>query len=300
MELKITNFSGDNILLFESDKLYDNKMLFKSIPNLSKTLNRINNFSWTDTFAENIDADKIKNLIMKIKNSFQPLLKFLSFVLVEDSYTLNNLWNLPKYIYVISIINSKQNKLDWKGKISNSLGNGISLNMNIIQADKDFSFKAENPEIITSVQLILGNVRNNFVCNDDICQENLGEFAKFIRGKLNNFWSNENPPQTINEGQQDGILVMHSFLDSNLGTNNTYSYLLDDGSSESYVAGTSDTIDSIPLVEIVLITGFVLFIIFAILFAIIWVISLLKKNNINVNSHFTMPSGESPESPVFI
>jgi hypothetical protein len=99
MQFEINNLSGENIILFSSDKYFSKKAIVDFCPKLRDLLNDINNDSW----IKSVDHSKLRNLIFALKANLQPMLKFENVVLQNNSHVMENLWMLPKYIYALSI-----------------------------------------------------------------------------------------------------------------------------------------------------------------------------------------------------
>lgn len=104
MNKTYTNFSDNNLILFESDKFFKQKVLYKYIPKLKNYLQYMSELDFQENFQEY--QEKYNELISYIKQSLTPELNYLGYITpgnsIQSMYTGATSEN--KYIYAVSML----------------------------------------------------------------------------------------------------------------------------------------------------------------------------------------------------
>lgn len=222
MELKIINYSGENIILFKSHKEYNVPYIKESISCCIDALQEISKLQIKDITSNNSIEQKIDSLLIKIKNAVHPELEYLDFLLVDESTYLNNLRHMPKFLYILAICEIQSAK--------------VTICVDKINLQKKYSSIIDQPQIVTTNTLYLG-CDSGFTCDNldetghNICANKVGEFSKLIKSKYSNSVNYGND-QVLSEGQVRNNVYMHHYINMNpLNYNKT------DDISESYKMG---------------------------------------------------------------
>jgi len=104
MNASVINFTPNNILVFESDTKYSQKILYNYMPKLIKLLNKVSSADLAEALenypSDSEFTDQINQLIAYIKESLTPELTFRAYLHPGDYIACDPM----KYIYVVSIL----------------------------------------------------------------------------------------------------------------------------------------------------------------------------------------------------
>jgi hypothetical protein len=248
MQFNIENRSGENLVLLASDNFFDKESLIAYMNGLDQLLNDINKDNW----VESVDPAKINALLANIKEALSPMLAYIGVLLDEEVRTLDNVWQLPKFLYAISIVPAKLRSLDVRANVA-ALKDGVTLNFNTL----DIGAK-------------MTNIANNRLVIDN----NTGYVDRFTQVLKDAISSSYSSPD-LSEPSDN---VIHTLLDSNL-----HDYIINTGQFENYSYGYSDGYNSVPLATIILFFTVVIIIIVVVAIIVIWLVNIFKKNNVNVH-----------------
>lgn len=179
MDLTITNYSGQPLIVLTSDQLYDKTFITTNLPNISSLLGTINDQSWLSSLEGRIYADKIDELVSKTRQALDPQIKYQDFILAGDTAFMRNIIVAPKYIYCIGI-SSKNQKL--------------VLTFNTFNTEASISKYTQAEDLLTAVRIYLGSIHHNstmFYCDnvtpdgEPVCNKPLPASARFINGAYN-------------------------------------------------------------------------------------------------------------------
>lgn len=173
MELTITNYSGQPLLLFTSDDYFDKSYMSQALQ-VRDLLRIIGNEGWLSSVSSGVYADKIDQLITTVKNSLSPQLKFHDFILAGDNAFLNNIFTLPKYMYCIGITTKTAH-----------FRNKLALSFSIFPIAELLTKYTAPEDLLARFDVFLGS-NSSFYCDNitvsgaPVCQYELPRSAKFI------------------------------------------------------------------------------------------------------------------------
>lgn len=222
MELKLINYSGQNLILFKSEKEYNVPYIKESISCCIGALQELSKLQIKDITSNNSIEQKINTLLIRIKNAVQPELEYLDFLLVDEATYMNNLRHMPKFLYILAICEIQNEK--------------VTICVDKINLQKKYSSIIDQPQIVTTNTLYLG-CDTGFTCDNldetgsNICQNKVGEFSKLIKSKYSNSVNYGND-QILSEGQVRNNVYMHHYINMN-----PLNYSKTDDISESYKMG---------------------------------------------------------------
>lgn len=268
MQFNIQNLTGDNILLFTSNNYFDKDSLINFVPNLIPLLNDINNDNW----IESVSKDKVQQLISALKTNLAPMLEFVGVLLNNASKIMQNLWQLPNYLYSIGITTAPLQSYDLRGKISAAVADGVTLNINAYDIKNRFANLAANMKLVLSST----NISERIATFTD-------NLAKVLADEFNTDDTVEEPADvTIDAGTDDNTV---KYITNNTAINYAYNNGFFEGSN------------SVPLTSIIILFVIIIVIIVAVCLIALWLFSVFKKNNFstNVNVNNIKPEKEHPE-----
>lgn len=187
MELTITNYSGQPLLLFTSDDYFDKSYMTQAL-HVQDKLRIIGNEGWLSSVTSGVYADKIDQLITTITNSLGPQLKFHDFILAGDNAFLSNIFMLPKYMYCIGITTK-----------TSRFQNKLALSFSIFPIADMLSKYTKPEDLLARFDVFIGS-NGSFYCDNitvsgvPVCQYALPRSAKFIN---NAYAARHNPRLSV-------------------------------------------------------------------------------------------------------
>ena len=181
MEITITNYSGQPLLVFTSDDYFEKDYIRKAL-RVKTLLRMISNQGWLSSINGSVYADQIDQLISEVKNSLSPQLKFHDFILAGDNAFMTNIFSAPKYLYCIGITTNSDNRL--------------ALTFNSYPTADALAKYLDSEDIVQQVLLYIGSYSPSssdgsegtpsFYCDnitvngDSVCEYSLPRSSKFI------------------------------------------------------------------------------------------------------------------------
>jgi hypothetical protein len=173
MELTITNYSGQPLIVFTSDSYFDKSYMTKALK-VKDLLRIIGNQGWLSSVTSGVYADQIDQLITTTKASLSPQMKFHDFILAGDNAFLNNIFALPKYMYCIGITTREA-----------AFRNKLALSFNVFAVSDLLSTYTQPEDLLARFSVFIGN-NSKFYCDNitvdgnPVCEYELPRSAKFI------------------------------------------------------------------------------------------------------------------------
>ncbi len=262
MQFNIENISGENLLVFASDVKLDGSKIINYIPNLPQILNDINKDNW----VKSVNADKINNLIAKIKTGLTPLLNFVGVILDGDIKSVDNVWTLPGRLYTIGIVPALLKKLDIRGKIT-KVQEGITLNINSVDIKSKIATNQGS-----NIKLVL-----------ESGYKPVKKFTEMLKNVLQPYSSDD-----VGEPADMTVVAVIAY--------NIYRYVIDSGDHTTYDTGYVEGYNSAPLGAIIIFFVIVIFFIIGIALIAIWLVNIFKKNDVNVSVEGSSINNHIPNS----
>lgn len=193
MDLSITNYSGQPLVILTSDQLYDKKFISDNMPNIQDLLSSAANQGWLSSLEGGVYADSIDKIVTTIRQSISPQILFQDFVLAGDTAFLRNIFTPPKYIYCIGLSSTGRRSAK------------MVLTFNVFSTEAAVSKYVSSEDLLSAIHIYLGYdggfVSGNglFYCDnitpdgDRVCQKPLPLSARFI----NNAYESRHNPQVM-------------------------------------------------------------------------------------------------------
>jgi hypothetical protein len=162
MDLSITNYSGQPLVILTADLLYDKQFISANMPNVNDLLSKAANQGWLSSLEGGIYADSIDQIVSSIRQSLNSQIMFQDFILAGDTAFMRNIFVPPKYIYCIGI-SSKKKKL--------------MLTFNVFSTETAIGKYTSSEDLISSLHIYLGYA-NGFVRGDSFYCDTI--FAKIV------------------------------------------------------------------------------------------------------------------------
>lgn len=175
MELTVFNYTGQPLMLFTSKNYYNRQYIKSNMPGISQLLASIRDQSWLSSLEGSIYADKVDHLVSSIKGLLSPQLEYQDFILAGDVTFLNNIFEVPNFLYCVGIT-SRESKL---GRSK------LSLTFNMFDTKNILSKYDSAEDLVSSIKLYLG-YQSQFYCDSvtpdgsPVCNAPLPKSSEFI------------------------------------------------------------------------------------------------------------------------
>lgn len=177
MELTVFNYTGQPLMLFTSKNYYNRQYVKHNMPGVDKLLSSIRDQSWLSSLEGSIYADKVDQLVSSIKGLLSPQLEYQDFILAGDVSFLNNLFDIPNFVYCVGITSTSGS-----GRFGDSK---LALSFNTFDTKNILGKYNVAQDLISSIKLYLG-YQSQFYCDSvtpdgsAVCDSTLPKSATFI------------------------------------------------------------------------------------------------------------------------
>ena len=219
MDLSITNYSGQPLVLLTSDLLYDKQFISDNMPNIQDLLSSAANQGWLSSLESGVYVDSIDRIVSTIRQSINPQILYQDFILAGDTAFLRNIFVPPKYIYCIGLTSHHHNSDD-KAK--------LMLTFNVFNTEAAIGKYASSDDLLTAIHIYLGYDNGftrgdgTFYCDNitpsgtKVCQKPLPVSARFINDA---YESRHNPQIMINDTYMNDQLAFEQNMITQLDIN---------------------------------------------------------------------------------